>query len=136
MSLLCTPVRWIRVNKYLTHFNQCCGSGSVLDPYSGDSWIRIRIPNTDLDPDPHMQIYDKMEAKGVRFKIPINNSSETQLIKNFFMWQHVLAVLKKFTCFKENYFTLKLFWIFSFKIDSITLDPDPNWMYLDPQHCF
>ena len=33
---------------------QCCGSGSVLDPYSGASWIRIRIPNT--DPDPHMQI--------------------------------------------------------------------------------
>ena len=35
---------------------------------------------------------------------------------------------------------------FSFKIDSITLDPDPNWakildpgptsMYLDPQHWF
>ena len=33
---------------------QCCGSGSVLDPYSGASWIRIRIPN--MDPDPHMQI--------------------------------------------------------------------------------
>ena len=26
---------------------QCCGSGSVLDPYSGASWIRIRIRNTD-----------------------------------------------------------------------------------------
>ena len=25
------------------------------------------------------------------------------------------------TCFKENYYSLKLFWIFSFKIDSITL---------------
>ena len=62
--------------------------------------------------------------------------------------------LKKYTgtCFKENCFSLKLFWIFSFKIDStgintITLDPDPdpNWakilvpdpnsMHLDPQHC-
>ena len=31
-------------------FNQCCGSGSVLDP--GASWIRIRIRKTD----PHMQI--------------------------------------------------------------------------------
>ena len=35
------------------------------------------------------------------------------------------------TCFKENYFSLQLFRIFSFKIDSITLDPDPdkhhNW---------
>ena len=40
-------------------------------------------------------------------------------------------------------FLLKLFLIFSSKIDSITLDPDPNWakildpdpnsMYLDPQ---
>ena len=43
---------------------------------------------------------------------------------------------KKYTCFKENYFSLKLFWIFSFKIYSITLDPDPNSMYLDPQHCY
>ena len=34
--------------------NQCCGSGSELDPYSGASWIRICIRNTDLDP--HMQI--------------------------------------------------------------------------------
>ena len=43
--------------------------------------------------------------------------------------------------FLQNY--LKLF--FFFKIDSFTLDPDPNWatildpdsnlMYLDPQHC-
>ena len=54
--------------------------------------------------------------------------------------------LTKYTCFIENYFSLALFWIFSFKIDCITLDPDlnPNWaksldpdpnsMYLDPQH--
>ena len=33
---------------------QCCGSGSVLDPYSGALWIRSRIPNT--DPGPHMYI--------------------------------------------------------------------------------
>ena len=26
---------------------QCCGSGSLLDPYSGASWIRIRIQNMD-----------------------------------------------------------------------------------------
>ena len=47
----------------------------------------------------------------------------------------------------ENCFSLELFFIFSFKIDCITLDPDPdknldpdpNTMYLDPQHwlkCF
>ena len=58
---------------------------------------------------------------------------------------------KIYTCYKENYFSLKLFRIFSFKNDSITLDPDldpdpnrakilypdPNSMYsiwnLDPQ---
>ena len=44
-----------------------CGSGSGLDPYSGASWIRIRIPRT--DPDPHLQISDKIEAKDIRFKI-------------------------------------------------------------------
>ena len=30
--------------------DRCCGSGSVMDPYSGS--VLIRIPNT--DPDPHM----------------------------------------------------------------------------------
>ena len=39
----------------------------------------------------------------------------------------MLIVLKKYTCFKENYFSLKLFLIFSFKIDSIILDLDLNW---------
>ena len=71
------------------------------------------------------------------------NNSETELIKNFFMRQYVL-ILKKIACFKSNYFSIKLFRIFSFKIDGIILDPDPNWakildpdpnsMYLDPQH--
>ena len=85
-----------------------------------------------------------MEAKYVRFKILINNS-ETQLIKNIFMWQFVLIVL--YTCFIEYLlFFLKLFWIFSVKIDCITLDPDPNCtkildpdpnsMYLDPHNRF
>ena len=49
-------------------YPQCCGSGSVLDPYSGALCIRIRIRNTDPFPDPHMKIEDKLEAKGVRFK--------------------------------------------------------------------
>ena len=88
-----------------------------------------------------------MEAKYVRLKILINNS-EAHLIKNslcdsIFLW------LKQYTstCFNEKYLSLKLFTIFSFKIDSINLepDPDPNWakimdpdpnsMYLDPQNC-
>ena len=43
---------------------------SVVDPYSRASWIR----NT--DPDPNMQIYDKMEVKDFRFRI-LNNHSET-----------------------------------------------------------
>ena len=59
---------------------------------------------------------------------------------------------KKIFFFKQDSFSLKLFLNFSFKIDSITLDldpdrdldpdpncakiqdPDPNSMYLDPQH--
>ena len=47
-------IRIKRIRLRNTGLNQCCGSGSVLDPYSGASWIRIRILNT--DPDPHMQI--------------------------------------------------------------------------------
>ena len=52
---------------------------------------------------------------------------------------------EKHTCFIENYFSLQLFLIFFFKVDSIALDPDPSWaeildpdpnsMCLDPQHC-
>ena len=55
-----------------------------------------------------------------------------------------LIVKKRYTCFIVNYFSLNLFGIFSFKIDCITLDPDLNWakildpdpdsLYLDPQH--
>ena len=43
----------------------------------------------------------------------------------------IIIVLKKYryTVFKENCFYLKLFLIFSFKIDSITMDPVPD---LDP----
>ena len=74
-----------------------------------------------------------MEEKDVRLKILINNS-ETQLIKNFF-----LIVWKKYTCFKENYFEfflsnlIVLPWI-RIRIKSGILGPDPNSMYLDPQH--
>ena len=77
-----------------------------------------------------------MEAKDVRFKILINNS-ETQLIK---------TRGRDTTPRPPPTFFSKIILNFSFKIDSITLDPDPNWakildpdpnsMYLDPQHCF
>ena len=48
----------------------------------------------------------------------------------------------RYADFEENCFYLKLFLFVSFKIYSITLDPnpeldqdpDPNSMYLDPQH--
>ena len=88
---------------------------------SGASHLRHKNDKTG-----RMQNQVKMEAKDVRFKILINNS-ETRLIKKFFRWQFVLVVLKKYTCFKENYLSLKLFWIFSFKFACLTLDPD-----LDP----
>ena len=66
-----------------------------------------------------------METKDVRFKILINNS-ETQLIKNFFYVTACAYSFKKYTCFKEHFFSLKLFRIFSFKIENITQDPDPD----------
>ena len=52
-----------------------------------------------------------------------------------------LKFLKNILVLKKK-ISLKLFWFFFFKIDRITLDPDPNWaqildpdpnsMYLDP----
>ena len=90
----------------LTTYYQCCGSGSVLDSYSGASWIRIRFRNTDPSGSIHANtVQDKMEAKDVRFKILIINS-ETQLI---FVTVPMCLQFKKYTCFKENYFFLKLF---------------------------
>ena len=83
-------------------------------------WIRIRIPSK--DPDPYMQIEVKMEVKDVRFKILINNSED----KNFFRSQFVLIV-KKIYFFHRKLFFSKIILNFSFKIDCITLDPDPNW---------
>ena len=47
-------------------------------------------------------------------------------------------VLKK-VIFSSNFLLSKIIFIFIFKIDNINwakiLDPDPNSMYLDPQHC-
>ena len=76
-----------------------------------------------------------MKDKDVRFKIKLHNS-ETQLRTNFLRWHLVIIVLKEYAVFKENYFYLKLFLIFSSKFDSVTMDPDPNSTYFDPQHWF
>ena len=72
------------------------------------------------------------------------NNSETQLIQNYLVTVCAYS-LKKLSCLNENYFSVKLFRIFSFKIDSITLNPNPNWakildpnpnsIYLHTQHC-
>ena len=47
-------------------------------------------------------------------------------------------MLKK-VIFSSNFLLSKIIFIFIFKIDNINwakiLDPDPNSMYLDPQHC-
>ena len=47
--------------------------------------------------------------------------------------------------FFSSLFFFKIIYFFFFKIDNLTLDPEPNWaktqypdqnsMYLDPQHC-
>ena len=50
-TLVLRTLPWDKVDIEVSAI-QCCGSGSVLDLYSGAFWIRIRIPNT--DPDPHM----------------------------------------------------------------------------------
>ena len=52
---------------------QCCGSGSVLDPYSGASWIRIRIRIRNTDP----------EKKRKENYIPLKNDFFFQNLKNY-----------------------------------------------------
>ena len=63
--------------------NQCCGSRSKLNPYSGILWIRIRIPKTDP------------EAEGVRFKTKLHYS-ETQLNQNLFRLHFLQYSSKQF----------------------------------------
>ena len=90
-------------------------------------WIRIRngsVFRSFLDPDPHMLILHKIEAKCERFKIKIHNS-DTKLTQNFVGWHFVLIVLK-IIFFTENNFSIQLFFLFYFKINSLTLDP--NWV--------
>ena len=59
---------------------QRCGSGSVLVPYSGALWIRIRILN--MDPDIHMKIKSEEQLQDLNIiKIIIFESSEK---KGFF----------------------------------------------------
>ena len=54
---------------------QCCGSGfgtgSVFNPYSGALWIRIRTYSEYGSGFTHVKKKDKMETKGVRYKLTI-----------------------------------------------------------------
>ena len=55
------------------------------------------------------------------------HNSENQRDYKIFRRHHFLS------CLKENCFSVKLFLIFSLKIDNITLDTDLNWAkILDP----
>ena len=78
-------------------------------------------------------------------KILYRNSQFRKSTDKKFLWGTYILFLQFFknngtgtgTCFKENYFYLKLFLIIFFKIDSKTLyldpDLDPNWgKILDP----
>ena len=70
--------------------------------------------------------------------------SENQLTKKFF-WCNYFLSIKKDSFLKKTVFLYKKFFIFLFDNLPVTLDPDPNWanildpdpnvMYLDPQHC-
>jgi hypothetical protein len=46
---------------------QSCGSGSGLDPDSETLWIRIRIGNPDLDPDPGARKVRNFNGKNALF---------------------------------------------------------------------
>ena len=78
-----------------------------------------------------------MEVKGPRFQI------YCKLTIHRLKWVKISLGDIWNIFFKEKEKKLKLFLIFTFKIYSITLDPnwakirypDPNSMYLDPQYC-
>ena len=69
-----------------------------------------------------MKIEDKIEAKGVRFKPKITILQRLNWVK---ISSYTIVYLK----LKKDIFEKKIL----LKIDNITLDPDPNSMYLDPQ---
>ena len=69
-----------------------------------------------------MKIEDKIEAKGVRFKPKITILQRLNWVK---ISSYTIVYLK----LKKDIFLKKIL----LEIDNITLDPDPNSMYLDPQ---
>ena len=63
---------------FLLSYVPCCGSQTVLDPYSEAVFIRNRI--TFMDPEPHMQKLLKMEAKAANLE-----SQPTKIV----VWSHL-----------------------------------------------
>ena len=73
----------VPVQRFTSTSEQCCGSGSTLDPYSGAFWIRIRIRNT--DPDPNSMYLDPQHCFWeFGTGIPIENEC------NFFLTQRIM----------------------------------------------
>ena len=73
----------VPVQRFTSTSEQCCGSGSTLDPYSGAFWIRIRIRNT--DPDPNSMYLDPQHCLWeLGTGIPIENEC------NFFLTQRII----------------------------------------------
>ena len=63
---------------FVLSYVPCCGSQTVLDPYSEAVFIRKRI--TYMDPEPHMQKLLKMEAKAANLE-----SQPTKIV----VWSHL-----------------------------------------------
>ena len=81
-----------------------------------------------MDPDPYSEYGSgSTQAKDLRYKFTVQGLTS---LKYFFRYHFVLIVFKTYV-FKRKLFFSKII----FGLLSLNLEPDPNSLYLDPQHC-
>ena len=79
---------------FVLSYVPCCGSQTVLDPYSEAVFIRNRI--TFMDPEPHMQKLLKMEAKAANLesqptKIVVWSHLGKKISAKIFAWKNLIV---------------------------------------------
>ena len=105
---------------WLRHLDSQVGNREILsETLTGSAWLWTPWRSCQ---DWRSQGQDSSEDQPDR-GVPVQKNP--QLTKNIFRWHYFLQKIK---FLKAKTFLLKLFLIFSFKIDNMALDSDPNTM--------
>jgi len=105
-----------------------CGSAFIWLP-----WIRIRIGNTDLDPDPGQSKWRLKRGKIRDFKLKraLSNMLKARWFLCTWAWKSSIYVFIAFCDWKKKNLNKKISWIMVSK--NLDPNPDPYWpQMLDP----